>query len=1168
MIWWMFVIACKPAANQAQTELVDLQEGDEVQGFNVEYVYIDESDRPLGARLRHQHTGFELAFLRMRTVPQGYLWVNTVPDGDRGEPHTQEHLLLGKGNRGRSVATLEDMSLVSSSAFTSQFRTVYHFHTTAGSDVWFNVLNERLGALLFPDYSDEEIRREVHHYGVRDEPGGGLALEEKGTVYNEMDSSYQNPGARLWRQIGQDLYGVDHPTAYESGGLPSAIRTMTPKHIRDFHAATHQLANMGMIAVLPPEQSLGKALGRLDDILKGHQPKPTPAGTTFLTEDTLPPPEPVADRDVRNVGYPSGDPQAPGSVVMAWPSANRTLAPHEHTLISILLTSLAGNDSSNLYRAIVDSRLRERDTGARSVWGYVSSDLGFPVYFGVSGIPGAELDDETVGWLVERIRKELRDVAAMAPDDPALADLKQRLEDNTISFRRGVRRSISTPPGFGFRGTGTGWFDRLDEIDEATGFRRSLTLADHFDYVETKLSAPGNPFTEPLSQLGILEAEPLVYANRPDPAALESLSKAKQARLAAETEAIAKRLGVDDPQLALQQFRDLYDADTAALEAAEAVTEGQFVDNPPLVPDPSLDYTVGSIAGVPAVIGRFDAMTGADVRMYLSLAGLTEAEQRWLPVFTRLLTGVGVIQDGTPLSHVEVRSRLQREVLSASAWTSTNARTGRIELTLHASGTSTEEVDAALGWASTFLSSPDWRNENLPRIRDLVESSLSGLQQRMLGREESWVRNPKSAMMYGDRPEQLRSWSFLTQAHDVLRLYWRLTDPPQTKTQTAALALADLGERYDRDEMRNILRAVAGGEGEGPPRSASRLIRTATQVPKADREAMKTLAGHLERALADVPESSRAADHRYLVKRLVADWEESPTDALTELDGLRGRLGARDGARFVVTAGALRDGMEARVAPLLGLLKDGEPPPAPAPGAHVIRTRVADRGGEGNAAHFGLFDPNRRSGVHLHAGPGPVLTDVSEDNVLDYLVANTWGGGGAHGLFMATWGAGLAYSNGIRTNLDTGRLNYYAERCPSLGQTMDFVMGELAGAQVTPAIAEYAVAQGFYSRAASGYESRTVSMASDLIDARPPELTRAFREALLALRSRPDLAQALQARKDRVYGGVVPPGGEGLSLVIGDEAQLTGWATWLEAREAGTFQRIYPRDFWIVEPIE
>ncbi|HKG12598.1 MAG TPA: hypothetical protein VKB12_04645, partial [Pyrinomonadaceae bacterium] len=106
-----------------------LKEGDVVEGFRAEAVYLNDSDKPFGARLRHARTGFTLDFLEIQSVPQVFAWVNSFPTSERGEPHTQEHLLLGKGNKGRAHSGLEGMSLAGSSAFTQQWRTCYHLHT-------------------------------------------------------------------------------------------------------------------------------------------------------------------------------------------------------------------------------------------------------------------------------------------------------------------------------------------------------------------------------------------------------------------------------------------------------------------------------------------------------------------------------------------------------------------------------------------------------------------------------------------------------------------------------------------------------------------------------------------------------------------------------------------------------------------------------------------------------------------------------------------------------------------------------------------------------------------------------------------------------------------------------------------------------------------------------
>src|SRR6185369_1546298 len=184
-------LLCPPAL--AGTDMLEtLTKGQVLHGFRTEAVYLDDADAPLGVRLVHARTGFTLDYLRIQSVPQAFVWVKTYPTSDKGEPHTQEHLLLGKGNKGRSVANLEDMSLVSSSAYTEQWRTCYHFHTGAGADVFFRVFEARMDALLHPDYTDEEIRREVRNFGVAENPSdGSLRLEEKGTVYNEMVSSFE-----------------------------------------------------------------------------------------------------------------------------------------------------------------------------------------------------------------------------------------------------------------------------------------------------------------------------------------------------------------------------------------------------------------------------------------------------------------------------------------------------------------------------------------------------------------------------------------------------------------------------------------------------------------------------------------------------------------------------------------------------------------------------------------------------------------------------------------------------------------------------------------------------------------------------------------------------------------------------------------------------------------
>jgi Zn-dependent M16 (insulinase) family peptidase len=127
-------------------------------------------------------------------VPQVFLAFNTPPVSDRGEPHTGEHLLLGKGTKGKALSLEQDLSLVESTAWTSQTDVCYSWSCSAGKETFYRSVEQYLDALLLPDYSDEEIRREVCHIGpVRDPATGEISVDEQGTIYQEIAGTSGKP---------------------------------------------------------------------------------------------------------------------------------------------------------------------------------------------------------------------------------------------------------------------------------------------------------------------------------------------------------------------------------------------------------------------------------------------------------------------------------------------------------------------------------------------------------------------------------------------------------------------------------------------------------------------------------------------------------------------------------------------------------------------------------------------------------------------------------------------------------------------------------------------------------------------------------------------------------------------------------------------------------------
>jgi hypothetical protein len=281
----------------------------------------------------------------------------------------------------------------------------------------------------------------------------------------------------------------------------------------------------------------------------------------------------------------------------------------------------------------------------------------------------------------------------------------------------------------------------------------------------------------------------------------------------------------------------------------------------------------------------------------------------------------------------------------------------------------------------------------------------------------------------------------------------------------------------------------------------------------------------------------------------------------------------------MIGARTSQDALRAELSPLLVALAPEAPPAAPRQGERRVDARLRARAPAAGAPVFvGLVNPNTQGGVFLHSAPLATFADTDRESLLRFLAARLYGGGGAHSMFMKTWGAGLAYSNGLRGSPETGRLVYYAERVPELPQTLRFVIDELRAAEPDPALVEYAVAQAFTGlRSAQTYETRGEAMAADLADGLTPDRVRTFRQATLALRGEPGLVDEVFGRMEDVYGRVLPGYGPASAtvdgavyLVIGPESQLRLWEEYLRAveGEGAVLHRLYPRDFWITAPVE
>jgi Zn-dependent M16 (insulinase) family peptidase len=1154
-----------------------LTKGRIINGFRADAVYLDDGDKPIGGRFVHVQTGFTLDLLQIQSVPQAFIYTNTYTVSDQGEPHTQEHLLIGKGNKGRNINVLESMSLTQSNASTYQTFTNYQFNTAGGGEAFYKVFGEYMDVLLHPDYTEEEVRREVRNWGVTENPDKTLRLEEKGSVYNEMSSSLNNPDYRVYDASLRMIYGDAHPLSFNAGGLPSGIRKMTADDIKRYHDLNYHLGNMGAVVSLPKDMTLDMALKRMDAGLTAAEPKTEKRD--YMTDEKLPAPKGAAPGTIRMIDFPTENAQQPSSIMFGYP-ADKKLDLSERLLLDNFLSVFAGDANTNLYKKFIDSKTREMDTGAQGVYSYVEDSAGSPVWVGFSDVPAANLTVEKATLIRQKVMEEFARIAAFPDDSPELKEFNDRFKNALTDTRRSLSKFVNTPPGFGFRngGNGYGWLLQTRALNREPEFRKSVTLKPEITKAEILLASGKNFWRSYLAKWKFAETKPYGAIGHANPELIKQEQTDRKARADAQVAALKQKYNITDDQEAIRKYKADYDATTAELEKLEQGSTAKFIDNPPLTLDDQLDYKESMVGKVKLGASTFDNMTGATTGLALRLDTIPENELVYVSSLPLLLRTTGVIKDGKAVSYEDMSEMLRKEILSLNTNFDTWAPANRFELVVRGAGNDPAESARSVQWMKLILQNPNWTKENLPRIRDVVDQQLSGLRRVMQNSEEAWVNNPSEAYRNQGKPLFLTTSSFLTQEHNALRLRWMLKDAGDAGDSQAIDAFLTklAGAKGSRDELKTLL-AVMGGDKTQADKAAAGLKTYSDDMEKLPAGA-KALAAEaakdLSQTLGEIPESSLAGDWAYLCNEMRQDLAQSPETTLANLDKVRRRLLNAGNARmFYIGAAATRQKLEPGFNDLLAGFDTSAPVKAAYSSTRMVDARLADRG-EGGAkpVYVGLMDANMPSGVMMNSAALVTYADTSQDKILDYLASKLYGGAGAHAVFSKTIGAGLAYSNGISSSPATGLMGYYAERTPELPQTLRFAMGEVKRPLDTP-LAEYVTALAFSSRASSPYEARGELMAGNMADGLGPEVIAKFRRAILEARKLPDLSAELFKRKDNVYERIFPGyGAKGKDIaganffVIGSEKQMTAYEAYLRSAEGADTKlyRLYPRDFWMV----
>jgi hypothetical protein len=305
---------------------------------------------------------------------------------------------------------------------------------------------------------------------------------------------------------------------------------------------------------------------------------------------------------------------------------------------------------------------------------------------------------------------------------------------------------------------------------------------------------------------------------------------------------------------------------------------------------------------------------------------------------------------------------------------------------------------------------------------------------------------------------------------------------------------------------------------------------------------------------------------------MAADLASRPEDTLAALAAARTAIfNARNARVWIVGSSANQAAVAGALEQTLGALPSVSVGPGARRPRRAIDERVARRmPGPPRPVFVALVNPSAQAAVMINRAPSTSFADTTDEAILDYLASNLYTGLGEHSVGLKLWTTGICGGGGIGASLVSGQVAFSIEGAPDLGQVLRLVIDLLRAARPDPSLVEYALAGAFRSNGADAFEKRAQAIADDLADGLSPDVVRAFRARVLALRGRPGLAANLTARLERVYGRVLPGWGppkssirDGLYFAIGPDAVLDPYARYLTDKEHAELVKLYPRDFWV-----
>ena len=208
----------------------------------------------------------------------------TTPTDDSGVAHIIEHVVLGGSRRYPVKDPFMEMVKSSMASFINAMTypdyTLYPVASTNRRD-FFNLVDVYWDAIFHPNLSTDGLRQEGWHYELAQPGELSSPLCVNGIVLNEMRAVTVELNTIIDQELNRRLL-PDTPRAFESGGRPEAISTLSDQAFYDFyrrhyHPSRAKICFWGDIPTAEKLSYLSRQLAEMSELLApAVSPPPLP----------------------------------------------------------------------------------------------------------------------------------------------------------------------------------------------------------------------------------------------------------------------------------------------------------------------------------------------------------------------------------------------------------------------------------------------------------------------------------------------------------------------------------------------------------------------------------------------------------------------------------------------------------------------------------------------------------------------------------------------------------------------------------------------------------------------------------------------------------------------------------------------------------------------------